>query len=83
VRKEVIEAQKEAVVKEVATLKLQLEFVEPDHEEKVKKAKKLGKKDEREHAVSSLAQHKLQKITPMYDNMDYKAKYWEFLNGLK
>ena len=79
VNKEVIDAQKDAVVKEVATLQIQLGFIEPEHDEKVKKAMKLTKKEEREHAIESLAQAKLQKITPMKDNIEYKGKYYDYL----
>jgi len=83
VRAEVIAAQKDAVVKEVATLELQLGFIEPEHDEKVAEAKKIVDKDQRKGAVESLATHKLQKITPMYDNIAYKTKYFDYLNDLK
>lgn len=82
VKPEVLEAQKDAVVKEVATLQIQLKFIEDDHAEKVAKAEKMKKKDEREAVLENLAKVKLQKISPMKDNIEYKSKYYEYLCGL-
>lgn len=79
IKPEVIDAQKEAVIKELATLQIQLKFIEDDHEEKVVEAKKIKDEKEKEGVLSNLAQTKLQKITPMKDNQTYKAKYYEYL----
>ena len=79
VKAEVIAAQKEAVVKEVATLEMQLDFSEKEHEVKVKNAEALKDKEQKEAAVSSLAQHKLQRILPMHENIALKTNYYEYL----
>lgn len=71
-----IKAQKEAVVKEVATLQIQLDFMTKEHEAKLEKTKD---KDQKEQ----LAQFKLQKLIPMQDNIEYKTKYYEYLSNLK
>lgn len=69
---QVILAQKEAVIKEVATLKIQLAFMTKEHEAKVKETEDKDRKEQ-------LAQYKLQKLIPMQDNIDYKIKYYEYL----
>ena len=79
VRPEVIEAQKDAVLKEVATLEIQYDFMVEEHDKKIVKAKALRGKDERDTALQSLAQQKLQKINPMQDNIEYKSAYYEYL----
>ena len=83
VRQEVIDAQKDAVVKEVATLEIQLDFMEKEHEFKVEEATKIKDKEQKEASLESLANHKLQKITPMKDNIDYKTKYFDYLSSLE
>jgi len=72
VQDQVIQAQKEAVIKEVATLKIQLDFMTKEHEALVKKTKEKEKKEQ-------LAQQKLQRLIPMQDNINYKIKYYEYL----
>lgn len=82
-RIQAISKQKEAVVDEVAVLEIHQDFMTKDYEKKLKKAKALKKKEERENAVSSLANHKLQKIDPIADNIKFKTEYYEYLCSLE
>lgn len=71
IREEVLEMQKEAVLKDVAVLELQLEFKEADQSERESKATPEEKED--------LAKQRLHQITPLRQNIEYKQKYYEFL----
>jgi len=78
---EVITAQKDAVLKEVATLSLQLEFIQKELEEKEEEAKAIKDKKAKETQVEAIAQQRLQRVIPMKDNIAYKTKYYEFLSA--
>lgn len=67
---EIIESQKDLVVKEIATAKLHLDFHTKQFD-----AKKPNNKEEKE----TIAHQKLQTINPIMDNIDIKTKYYEFL----
>lgn len=83
VRKEAISKQKQSVVEEVAVLEIHKEYMLKDLEAKLKDAKAIKKKAERENAVSSLEQYKIQKIDPMSDNIKFKSAYYEHLCSLE
>lgn len=70
INKEVIEKQKEAVIKEIATTKLHLTF----HQQQFA-AKKPKNKEEKE----TIAHQKLQVVNPLMDQIELKTKYYEFL----
>lgn len=69
---EVIKLQKEAVIKEIATAQLHLEF----HQQRFD-AMKPKTKEEKE----TIAHQKLQTTNPLMDNIKLKTAYYEFLCG--
>lgn len=77
-----IKAQKEAVVREIATKEIQLEFMLGEHKAREEKAKKEKNKEQREAMVENLAKQKMQQIHPIEDDIAYKAKYYDYLCGL-
>lgn len=81
-RKEAISKQKESVVEEVCVLEIHHDFMLKDYERKLANANKLKKK-EKENAVSSLAQFKLQKIDSISTNIKFKTEYYEYLCSLE
>lgn len=82
INQEVIDAQKDAVVKEVATISIQRDFISKDIEERIKEAEKIKNKEEKETALENLNKDKLQRLHPMEDNIEYKTKYYDYLCSL-
>lgn len=72
---DVIEAQKEAVLREVATLEIQLGF----------KQQHLEKREENadDDVKENIAKERLQHIIPLKDNIKYKKEYYDYLCNLE
>ena len=72
VKGEVIDAQKTAVIREIATYELHLDFTEIEYATK-------KKKDVDKEVLKSLAEQRKQQILPLKDKLEGSKKYYAYL----